>query len=48
LRKNKSTDQILPNDHEFDGAYRSTYYVSGWDFTMSKRYETKNIAQSVM
>lgn len=41
MRKNKSTDQILPNDHEFDGAYRSTYYVSGWDFSMSKRYEIK-------
>jgi len=42
LRKNNSNaDRLLEHDHNWDGSYRTSYYVSGWDFEFSKRYETK-------
>ena len=41
MRKNKSTDQILPNDHEFDGSYRYNYHVITMNGKWRKAYEYK-------
>jgi len=41
VRKAKATDQILPNDHEFDGSYRYNYHVMGFNGGLRKAYEYK-------
>jgi hypothetical protein len=40
-KTNRETDRLLEHNHNWNGSYRKSYYVSGWDFHMAKRYETK-------
>jgi len=41
-KNNSDTDRLLEHNHNWDGSYRSSYYVTGFHFDKwQKRYETK-------